>query len=496
MEVSTGAQASEPGTAALTAETLRRQILHYLPGTVGPAVGLLAFAAVFTRVFDTAGYGRYSLVFSVATLLAALFGQWLVQSINRFVAASGDLARDAELIGAALSLITFAVVAAAVLVGPLLAAELDPAWRPFIVTGALVTLSWGLFQPLLSTSQATLRAASNSLLRLAQVGLRLGLATLLVFTIWPHPAALLAASAVGSGLLAGLLWWRSGIPFLFNPLARRIRPGLARWSRYGVPMIPWYACSVLLAVGDRYVIQWLRGPSEVGIYAANYGIVAGGAGLLAAPIRLAAHPFLMRAWGQGNRERTVAWLSRIISILIFAMIVVVGVTILLAPDLARIILGPQFREGWRVMPIALAGIALWQLGIYTHKPFEFHERTGAMMGLAAAAAAVNLALNLVSVGRFGYMAAAWTTTASYALYVCLTGWLGRRIFAWRLEWRRLLPPTAGFTTSLVALAAVRHILARRVSYPVELAVFIALLSLVLAGAAVLTLRMLRADLDA
>jgi O-antigen/teichoic acid export membrane protein len=173
------------------------------------------------------------------------------------------------------------------------------------------------------------------------------------------------------------------------------------------------------------------------------------------------------------------------------MLLVVGPTLLFAKDLARILLGPEFREGYLVMPIALGGIALWQLGLYLHKPFEFYERTGIMLGLAALAVTVSLVLNILLIPRFGYMAAAWNTVAAYGVYAGLTGALARRQMPWRIEWTSLLVPSAGLLTGLLILGWVRGLLRPAVPYPVELAISLTLLSLILLAAGSAIMRMLR-----
>lgn len=467
--------------------TLGKDILRYIPGIFGPAIGLLAFTAIFTRAFETFEYGHYSLVFSIVSLLAALFGQWLVQSINRFVGASGDLVKYTELIGIALSAIILAVTVGALAIGMSLWIIVDHIWRPFILTGTLMTLFWSLFQPLLATYQATFQAKSNSIIRVAQILLRLGLAIMIVFLLWQHPAGLILASAIGSGILVTFMWKRLKAPFAFFPKSKELRFELKRWALYGFPMVLWFACTIFLSVGDRYIIHWLRNSSELGIYAANYGIVAGGAGLIAAPIRLAAHPFLMRAWGNGNHRETAAWLSRIITVLIFAMLVVIGPMILFAEDIAKIVLAPEYVEGYKIMPIVFGGISLWHLSIYLHKPFEFYERTRSMMRLAVLAVVANIVLNIIFVPRFGYIAAAWNTVAAYSVYAILTGVVGRSWVRWQIEWKQIVGPAIVFIASILSLAWFRGLIHSVLDYSIELVLSLLLFLLFIFSPAVWTM---------
>jgi O-antigen/teichoic acid export membrane protein len=118
-------------------------------------------------------------------------------------------------------------------------------------------------------------------------------------------------------------------------------------------------------------------------------------------------------------------------------VLVVGVLALFSADVARLLLGPEFREGHRVLPIAMAGSVAWQLGLYAQKPLEFAGRVRTVLAISVVAAASNVAINVVMVPRFGYVAAAYATLVAYAVYALLAAFAARRVLRWAMRWKEL-----------------------------------------------------------
>lgn len=446
------------GTERGTSIELLGHIGRYLPSSVVPAFLGLLFTAVFTRTFTAAQFGRFSLAMSAATLLASLAGQWLQQGITRFLPAAQSPEAAEELRGAvALGLAWVSAIILAV--GAVACAwawwQTRPAWGALSMAGVAAALVLAHLAILAAMLQASMRAGRYTVYRLAEAAARFGLSLLLVFALWRDETSLVLAQVFSVGLLLPLLRRDAGAPS-YRVLAaqwRRYQPGLRRLASYGLPMVGWYLAAMLLDMGDRYIIQFFRGSQEVGIYSASYGLVYGAAGLLTAPILLAAHPFLMRAWGQGGGPEASRWLGTIAEwFAIMGMVLTAGLWVL-ARDVGRFLLGAEFRQGFVIMPIILGGLVAWQLGMYTHKPLEFREKTRLMLAAGLCAAGANIALNVLLVPRFGYLAAAWTTLACYVLYAATTYWLGRRELPWRLDvWR--LARFAAVTIAVTAVAAI------------------------------------------
>ncbi|HEX8391966.1 MAG TPA: polysaccharide biosynthesis C-terminal domain-containing protein [Longimicrobium sp.] len=440
---------------------LARQIARYLPGMIVPAAVALASTAIFTRVLSAPEYGRFSLALGIAMLVASGSGQWLRQSTSRFLPAADTAREEAVVLASAAYGLVLLTLALAVAGGAVLAlrAWVIPGAAPELVSAsAAFAVATLLLQQLLALLSAQQRAGRHSVYQTAESVLRFGAALVLVGRV-PRGESLLWASAAASAVLVPVLWRDVGLP---SPAAalrrgRELSSRLRAWAGYGVPMAGWFICATLLEAADRYVIEWARGSAEVGIYSANYGLVVRAAGLVALPAVMAAHPLLIRAWERGAPGEAAWLLGQIVQRFIIAGLVACTLGWAFARDAAAV-LGPEFRAGYRVIPLALAGLLLWHMGLYLHKPLEFHRRTRRMLALAGGAAALNLALNAALVPVYGYLAAAWVTLASYAAYAAGAAVQGRRLLAWRFDWLPVAATAAGCVAWAAGAAALREAL--------------------------------------
>jgi O-antigen/teichoic acid export membrane protein len=464
------AGSASPGREpALSGKLLRQQVAQYAPGVLVPAVVGIASSATFTRMFATEEYGRFALAWSGVGLLVLLVSQWLQQGIARYLPAvpAGAPAIRLKratglgmvLVGAIVSIVALGMVVAL----PLL---LSTSWSHIILAAAAVTVLSVLFVPLSVVLQAEMRARRySSYLALSSV-LRLVFALVLVFGVARDPACLMWAQCGALAVLTPMLWRDARLPAGREILRdwRESLPELRRLAAYGFPVVGWTVAANILDASDRWIIQFVRGSGEVGVYGANYSLVVSTVGLIALPMGLAAHPFLMRSWSAGDREAASKWLGRIVEWYLIAGSLAVAIVGYFSRDIATLLLGPDFRAGYRIIPVVLAGMVVWQLGMYSHKPLEFTERTRLMLALCVGAALVNVALNLAIVPRYGYMGAAYTTLFTYALYTATATRIGWVLLPWRPRWRRVLLAFALTAGGLALTAAIRTLVASAFGY--------------------------------
>lgn len=398
----------------------------------------LLSAAVFTRLFSAGEFGRFSLVLSVAGFVSAFASQWLQQGITRYLPGARDPASVERLRGAvALGLggVWLVVGAAGVIVwvGARLAGS---HWSAWIAPAALVALGAASFNALGAVLQAMMQARHYSVYRIAEAVLRFTLALAVLGIVARDIISVAWGAALSVLSVLPLMWRDAALPHrgVWTPEHRTVLRSLLV---YGVPMVGWYLAALLLDVGDRLLIQLLRGPAEVGLYSANYNLVYGAMSLLAAPMLLAAHPFLMRAWAGGHKDVAGRWLGRIAEWYLVAGALAAGATWLIGRELSAVFLGAEFRPGWIIMAPLVAGLALWQLGMYLHKPLEFAGRTTQMFVIALGVAALKIVLNLLLIPRYGYSVVALTSLTAFALYGVATVVAGRGILSWRIDPRRI-----------------------------------------------------------
>lgn len=435
-------------------------LARYLPAAVVPALTAVASVAVFTRIFGAEAYGEYALVAASCTVVASVIAGWLQQGTLRYL--PRYLARGALADFLAQLLMLLLVSAAAWLVLTLIGFPMSDglgAYRKFYFPAALLVAGEMTFLALNTVFQSQLRSTAYGVFRIVGALLRLALALGFVFFIRRSVVGLVAGAAAADLILCVPMLRAIRPPPLRRILSSFDRPFLRMFAAYGAPMIGWMLVGQVLNLSDRFVIGAFRGSAEVGIYSANYALVATALGLLSAPILMAAQPIIMQAWEKGVRGDITVVISAFSRHYLMIIVPFVAVVALLSEDIAGLLLGAEFREGHGIIPWVVAGAAVWGFSMYGHKPLELLEKTRVMLALAAICAAANLGLNLLLVPRWGYYAAAVTTFASYLLYPALVSMTLRKSYPWRIPKRAFLTVAAATAVLAAVTLGIRSLLA-------------------------------------
>ncbi|TAM53887.1 MAG: lipopolysaccharide biosynthesis protein [Acidobacteria bacterium] len=395
-------------------------------------------SAIFTRTFSAADFGQYALVLIVANLLSMISSQWVQQGVNRYLpgaAAEGEVSGLKPAI--ARSVVIAGTLGCVVSVGSAIGvgARLGDGWRPLLLAGVVLVVATSVFTPLLVVLQAEMRSRAFTAYRVGSLLLGFGLSILFVFVVRRDIAGLIVGNALGMLVLLFPLWRSTGLAIgpRTHALGRLAGDRIRQMARYGLPMTWWFVGVGILFFSDRYLIERFRGVGEVGVYSAVYVLMTGAVSTMATPVILAAHPALMAAWNDQDKAKAARWLRTILELLLVVGVVIVLFTGLFATDLARLLLGPEFRRGAGVMAVLVAAAVMWQVGGYAHKPLEFAGKTKLMSILVMVVAALDIAANVLFVPRFGYPAAAWALLGASTLYTALAAWAGRRVLPWKVR---------------------------------------------------------------
>lgn len=413
---------------------LRRDIVRYALAVILPAVFSVAAAAVFTRIFDPGAYGVYSIVLAAASTAILIAGGWLQQSVIRYLPRhreSGDLDIFTGKLRPTLWFVLGAIVVLAT-AGFFILRPLLTGYGSFYLSGAALVSTWTAFLVLNSVYQANLQPTRFAVHQVAQATLRLGLALAFIFFVSRDVLWLIVAAAL-SYLLP--------IPWMMPAASKRhaVDGAFVRTlAAYGLPVVGWTMASTVLDVSDRFIIGWLRGTGEVGIYAANYNLSKMLVTFVGVPIIMAAEPLIMNAWERGDRDRIGEIIRAFSRYFLLIVTPVVVFMCIYARSVAGILFGEAFHEGARVVTVVLPGLAIWTFGNFGTKGLKLAERTRMMLGLVLICAALNVALNFAAVPRFGYYGAAWTTLISFALYPLLVFRQTRALVPWSIPWRSVV----------------------------------------------------------
>jgi O-antigen/teichoic acid export membrane protein len=444
---------------------LRKLVVHVsqfsLASLLTTLAGFVSFP-LLTRIFSVADYGVMSLVAASVTIAVAVGKLGVQQSVLRYHSEIVAGKRSYTLLQLS-STTVFGMAATGTAVAALLLAAtwLAPAGvlgdarvRALLAIMSIAVAMQVVGSPLVNFTRAQMR---TTLLVTYQVAKKyLGLALILgaVFLVARTLTAFYTATAIGEALavvaLAFVLFRRGGLP----------RPRLAAFSRplfremlaFGIPMMVGYELSgVVLAVGDRYVIEALVGPEPLGLYAAAYNLCEYVQLVVISSVGQAIMPIYMQMWDQKGREATAAFIDQCLrSYLLLGAPVVAGVAAVGA-ELLPALASSKYASATVVLPWVIAGMVVDGTNAMVGAGLFIERRTRHIMAIIMSCAALNIGLNVVLVPRIGIVGSAIATLVSYTAASVLLAVVGRAFLPVKMPWRTL---ARSGTASLVMYLAV------------------------------------------
>ena len=445
---------------------LRRLFIHAshysLANLLAMVAGLVSFP-LLTRIFSVADFGLMGLISVTMTLSVALgkFGaQHAVLRYHSEIAAGKRPYTLQQLAGTVLLGMssTGAVIALLLLVAARLApASLvsEPRLRALLTIACIPIVARVVESSLVNFIRAEQRTKLVVVYDVSKRYLGLGLTLLALFVVARSLTSFYVAMAITEALAVVLL-----AVAVFRSRGRS-RPSTRDFSAplfkellsFGIPMMIGFELSgIVLAVGDRYAINWLLGPEQLGLYAAAYTICDYVQQVVISSVNQAVMPIYMQMWDTRGREETAAFIDR--SLRSYAMLgvpVVVGVAVV-GPELLPTLASDKFASASGVLPWVIAGMVVDGCSSQTGAGLFIHKRTRQIISIAMSCAAVNIVLNLVLVPRLGITGAAVATLVSYSMSAVLFAVVGRHLLTVRIPWRTILRAGAASAVMYLAVA--------------------------------------------
>lgn len=222
------------------------------------------------------------------------------------------------------------------------------------------------------------------------------------------------------------------MPFIF-----RIKPAfdkklLGQMLSYSWPLLIGGMAGSLNEVLDKILLRRLIGGAEglatVGLYGAGYkvGVLMS---LFIQMYRFAAEPFFFEKAGSKDAKQTYALTMKYF--VITALILFLGIN--LYPEAVQVLIGEDFRASLIVVPIISMGYLL--LGIFINQSiwYKVDDKTIYGAWITLVGVAVTVAVNVLFVPKFGYIAAAWAHIACYLSMVAVSYLVGQKYYPIKYE---------------------------------------------------------------
>ena len=234
------------------------------------------------------------------------------------------------------------------------------------------------------------------------------------------------------------------------------------WMRaviLAVPLLPHYLSATILGGADRIMIQNMEGDSAAGIYSLAYSV-----SMLMMIFNTSLVDALNPLLYQSIKEKKIQEMKKVAypSLLIIALVNIA--LIIFAPEIIKIFApGDYYEAVYIVPPAAMSVFFMFMYQLFAC--FEFYyEYSGYIAAATAFAAILNIVLNYIFIGIYGYYAAGYTTLICYILYAFAHYCFMRRIC--RLKLGGEMPYSARcLILSSVAFMAVGFLFLSTYDYP-------------------------------
>ena len=183
---------------------------------------------------------------------------------------------------------------------------------------------------------------------------------------------------------------------------------------FNIPLLAYYLSQVIFNQSDKIMISKICGESDAGIYDIAYKLGTILTFIITA-ITSSYIPWFFRKLKQGKEaedKKVSLLLSGIIALMLFLMIAC-------APEAIYFFGGEKYAAAvWAVPPVAASVLLLFYADIFDRVFFYFENKVY-MTVAAVVAALVNIGLNFIFIPIYGFVAAAYTTLASYFILAVL-----------------------------------------------------------------------------
>lgn len=190
---------------------------------------------------------------------------------------------------------------------------------------------------------------------------------------------------------------------------------------------------------DLVMVAEIRGRTEAGLYGGAYRIMETAVLFPITLLSLAVIPSITGAFARAPQEaaRKVEVFFR--HFVVLAIPVAVGGA-LLRHDIVTVVLGPDYGGAANVLGVlSLNLLVAGSASLFAGCVLVGLRRNAVYLGAVASGAAVNVALNLAFIPRFGMVAAAVATLAAQAAVALFAFWNVRATLGAGFRWLRYLP---------------------------------------------------------
>ena len=219
-----------------------------------------------------------------------------------------------------------------------------------------------------------------------------------------------------------------------------------------LPLVPSTIFWWITGVSDRYMVAFMRGDTENGLYAAAYKVPT----LLTYVVTIFNDAWRLSAVSEsGDRKKCADFYTQVYKYYIAAMFVGGGILAVGAQLFAKILFDESYYTAWMFIPVLTAATVFTALDTFLGSVYFTVKKTSMSLYTALVGAVINIGLNLILIPEWGLgwgaMGASLATFVSYFVVYLIRALTMKRFLPFNMYHGKLLINTVllGAITSLM-----------------------------------------------
>ncbi len=394
-----------------TKPSFLRDFSWYFMGSIIPILIGFIKTPIFTRHFDKEAFGHLGLVTITFSYIGMLLFSWIASCIWRYYHRHAEENTLKKLYSNLIALLAFASIAVLLLSSIWYTNASGKLVKELILFSAIQLIFNQLFLCYMVVVRLQGRAAFYTLFHSVKALISLILALVLVFVYHQGISALILSLAIVELLaVIGLI--------LVNPSGLGFNRKLINSTQ--LKELLWYGGAglvinlgiLIITSSDRYIIAWLTSIENVGIYDQVYKLGQLSIWALVTIFFNTINPFLLHRL-QHNFEEAPALIRNYLLPFFIVGLPLITYLSLFSEDLAWLLLGVEFREGYIIMPFVFVASYLHGISNFYELRLKFSNQLKRLTIIILVAVILNVVLTVILVSNFGYKLAALTTVLVY-----------------------------------------------------------------------------------
>ena len=202
--------------------------------------------------------------------------------------------------------------------------------------------------------------------------------------------------------------------FLYNAYRGKKLFNKVYWNyalRFNIPLLAYYLSQIIFNQSDRIMISHMVGTDKAAIYSVAYSLAM----VLTFVLNAINNSYVPWYYGKIKTKKMEENRTVSLRIAILMSALLLGM-IWFAPEIIRILAGEKYMEAvYVVPPVAVSLLLLFYSQLFINVEFYYEEKYS-LVWASIGAAVINLLLNWIFIRYFGFIAAAYTTLASYIIF--------------------------------------------------------------------------------